>query len=71
VLRLSSSRAHDDSQEERVYLSILQIYCINFELIEFRKVCVVFRGARDSLVVKALGYKPEGRVGSRPDEVKF
>jgi hypothetical protein len=27
-------------------------------------------GARGSLVVKALGYKPEGR-GPRPDEVKF
>jgi hypothetical protein len=27
-------------------------------------------GARGSLVVKALGYRPEGR-GFRPDEMKF
>jgi hypothetical protein len=27
--------------------------------------------ARGSLMVKALGYKPEGRADSTPDEVKF
>jgi hypothetical protein len=36
----------------------------------FSALVLIFLGARGSLVVKALGYKPEDR-GLRPDEVRF